>query len=60
MRKDLIAICYVEDLGIQVPKKEIVDTLIAQLCDLGFGLTFKQSFSKYLDNQYTKISGTEI
>ena len=60
MRKDLIVICYVDDLGIQAPTKEIVDELIAQLRKRGFDLTLEGSFSEYLGIQYTKVSDTEI
>ena len=60
LRKDLIVISYVDDLGIQAPKKEIVDELIAQLCKRGFDLTFEGPFSEYLGIQYTKITEDEI
>ena len=40
LRRDLIVICYVDDLGIQAPNKEIVDKLIKQLRKKGFDLTF--------------------
>ena len=59
-RKDLIVICYVDDLGIQAPNKKIVDELIDQLRKKGFDLTFEGSFTEYLGIQYTKISETEI
>ena len=51
-RKDLIIICYVDDLGIQAPNKEIVDKLIQQLRNLGFTLTMEGSFSEYLGIHY--------
>ena len=60
MRKDLIVICYVDDLGLQAPKKEIIDELISQLRKKGFDLTLEGSFSEYLGIQYTKVSDTEI
>ena len=56
LRKDLIVICYVDDLGIQAPKKVIVYELISQLHKRGFDLTFEGSFLEYLGIQYTKIS----
>ena len=59
-RKDLIVVCYVDDLGIQAPKKEIVDKLIDQLKNKGFDLTFEGSFTEYLGIQYTKVSNTEV
>ena len=59
-RKDLIVICYVDDLGIQAPNKEIVDELITQLKKKGFDLTLEGSFSEYLGIQYTKVSDTKI
>ena len=51
-RKDMIIICYVDDLGIQAPKKELVDTLIDQLRKQGFSLTLEGSFLEYLGIQY--------
>ena len=60
MRKDLIIICYVDDLGIQAPNKKIVDELISQLQERGFGLTLEGSFSEYLGIQYTKLSNGSI
>ena len=51
-RKDLIIICYVDDLGIQAPNRKIVDTLVQQLKDMGFSLTLEGSFSEYLGIQY--------
>ena len=59
-RKDLIVICYVDDLGIQAPNKEIVDKLIGQLKQKGFDLTLEGSFSEYLGIQYTKLGNTKI
>ena len=59
-RKDLIVICYVDDLGIQAPNKSIVDKLITQLKEKGFDLTLEGSFSEYLGIQYTKLSDTKI
>ena len=59
-RKDLIVICYVDDLGIQAPNKEIVDKLIDQLRKKGFDLTFEGTFSEYLGIKYTKIGKNEI
>ena len=59
-RKDLIVICYVDDLGIQAPNKKIVDELIAHLRNKGFELTLEGSFSEYLGIQYTKVSNTKI
>ena len=52
MRKDLIIICYVDDLGIQAPNRKIVDTLVQQLRDEGFTLTLEGSFSEYLGIKY--------
>ena len=60
LRKDLIVICYVDDLGIQAPNKEIVDELIVELRKRGFDLTLEGSFSEYLGIKYTKVSDTEI
>ena len=60
MRKDLIVICYVDDLGIQAPKKEIVDDMIKELKRLGFDLTLEGSFSEYLGIKYTKLSDTNM
>ena len=60
MRKDLIVICYVDDLGIQAPNKQIVDDMIKELRRLGFDLTLEGSFSEYLGIQYTKLSETEM
>ena len=60
LRKDLIVICYVDDLGIQAPTKDIVDQLIKQLRDKGFDLTFEGTFSEYLGIQYTTVSDNEI
>ena len=51
-REDLIIICYVDDLGIQAPSKEVVDKLIQQLRNLGFTLTVEGSFSEYLGIHY--------
>ena len=59
-RKDLIVICYVDDLGIQAPRKEIVDELISQLRKKGFDLTFEGSFTEYLGIQYTKMGENQV
>jgi hypothetical protein len=60
LRKDLIVICYVDDLGIQAPTKEIVDELITKLEGEGFDLTHEGSFSEYLGIKYSKIGENEI
>ena len=60
LRKDLIVICYVDDLGIQAPTKEIVDELITKLEEEGFDLTHEGSFSEYLGIKYSKIGENEI
>ena len=60
LRKDLIVICYVDDLGIQAPNKKVVDNLIQQLRNMGFELTFEGSFSEYLGIKYSKINENEV
>ena len=60
LRKDLIVICYVDDLEIQAPKKENVDELIVKLCKRGFDLTLEGSFSEYLGIEYTNVSDMAI
>ena len=60
LRKDLIVICYVDDLGIQAPTQLIVDELIKQLPDAGFDLTHEGSFSEYLGIKYNKLDGNVI
>ena len=52
---NLIVICYVDNLGIQAPTKEIVDKLIAKLEEEEFDLAHEGSFSEYLGIKYTKI-----
>jgi hypothetical protein len=52
-RKDLIIICHVDDLGIQSPKKEVIDELLDALQKKGFQLTREGTFSEYLGIQYT-------
>lgn len=59
-RKDLIVICHVDDLGLQVPRKEIVDQLIASLENKGFALTLEGSFAEYLGIQYEQLSNDQI
>ena len=53
-RKDLIVICYVDDLGVQAPKKEIVDEFISKLKKDGLDLTVEGTFSEYLGIKYNK------
>jgi hypothetical protein len=58
-RKDLIVICYVDDLGLQSPNEEVIDQLIKNLQDKGFELTREGSFTEYLGIQYNnKEDGT--
>ena len=59
-RKDLIVICHVDDLGLQVPRKEIVDQLITSLENKGFALTLEGSFAEYLGIQYEQLSNDQI
>ena len=54
MRKDLLVICYVDDLGVQAPNKQIIDDLIKNLKEKGFGLTLEGTFSEYLGIKYQK------
>jgi hypothetical protein len=54
-RNNLIVICYVDDLGLQVPKKEIADQLIDSLKKKGFELTREGSFTEYLGIQYDHL-----
>ena len=54
-RNNLIVICYVDDLGLQVPKKEIADELIDSLRNKGFELTREGSFTEYLGIQYDHL-----
>ena len=53
-------ICHVDDLGIRVPQKEIVDKLIKSLKDKGFALTLEGTFAKYLGIQYKQLSYDSI
>jgi hypothetical protein len=59
-RKDLIVICHVDDLGLQVPKKEIIDQLILDLKKKGFALTLEGSFAEYLGIQYEQLDNNVI
>ena len=59
-RKDLIVICYVDDLGLQVPHKRIVDQLISSLENKGFQLTREGSFTEYLGIQYDCLDNGKI
>jgi hypothetical protein len=59
-RKDLIVICHVDDLGLQVPRKEIVDQLIQDLKKKGFALTLEGSFAEYLGIQYEQLDNDVI
>ena len=59
-RSDLIVICYVDDLGIQSPKQEIIDTFINNLKDDGFDLTVEGSFNEYLGIKYTTLEDGSI
>ena len=60
MRPDLIVICYVDDLGLQAPKKQIVDKLIENLQKMGFELTRDGTFSEYLGIMYTTLDDGSI
>jgi hypothetical protein len=52
--KDLIIICHVNDLGIQSPRKEVINELLQALeKEKGFQLTREGTFSEYLGIQYT-------
>jgi hypothetical protein len=51
-RKDLMVICYVDDLGLQSPRKNIINDLIETLEKKGFQLTREGSFTEYLGIQY--------
>lgn len=59
-RHDMIVICYVDDLGIQVPHESIVDTLIKNLVKKGFELTREGTFSEYLGIQYKKLDSNTV
>ena len=51
--------CF-KDLGIQVPRKEIIDNLIKSLEEKGFALTLEGSFAKYLGIKYEQINKDTI
>ena len=53
-RRDLIVICYVDDLGVQAPNKNIVDKFITALKRDGLDLTVEGSFSEYLGIKYDR------
>ena len=59
-RKDLIVICYVDDLGLQAPRKEIVDDLTQAIKEKGFELTQEGSFTEYLGIQYDHLDNGSI
>ena len=59
-RKDLIVICYVDDLGVQAPRKGIVDKFISNLKEDGLDLTVEGSFSEYLGIKYDKPDASTI
>ena len=54
LRKDLIVIAYVDDLGLQAPSMKIIDELVKFLEDEGFELTREGSFTEYLGISYSK------
>ena len=58
--RDLIVIWYVVDLGLQVAKKEITDTLIDCLRNKGFEITRERSFTVYLEIQYNQLDDGKI
>lgn len=60
LRKDLIVIAYVDDLGIQAPSMKVIDELIKFLEDSGFELTREGSFTDYLGINYAKTAGGTI
>lgn len=53
-RKDLIVICYVDDLGLQAPNERVIDQLIDNLQKKGFELTREGSFTEYLGIRYER------
>ena len=59
-RKDLIVICYVDDLGIQAPNKRIVDQLVKALIDDGLDLTVEGTFTEYLGIKYNKVDSDTV
>ena len=48
------------DLGLQVAKKEITDTLIDCLRNKGFEITRERSFTVYLEIQYNQLDDGKI
>jgi hypothetical protein len=52
MQKDLVIICYVNDLGLQAPSTSILDALINSLESKGFELTCEGTFTEYLGIKY--------
>ena len=47
-KKDMIVICYVDDLAVAAPNKELIQQFANRLRDKGFDLTQDESFSEYL------------
>ena len=59
-KKNMIIICYVDDLGIQAPTQKDIDELIKNLMAKGFSLTREGSFSEYLGIQYQELNDGSI
>jgi hypothetical protein len=51
LRKDMIIVLYVDDLGIGARVESTIDKLVQDLRDLGFALTKEGSFSEFLGIQ---------
>jgi hypothetical protein len=59
-KKDLMVICYVDDLGLAAPTMDIIDLFVASLESLGFELTRESTFGEFLGikMEHDKTNGT--
>ena len=55
LKKDMMLVVYVDDIGISAKRKQDVDEMVERLKKRGFELTCEGSFSEFLDIKFEKM-----
>jgi transposase InsO family protein len=60
LKKDMMLVVYVDDVGIAAKRKEDVDAMIVRLRKKGFELTREGSFSEFLGIKFEKLDNGSV
>jgi hypothetical protein len=60
LKKDMMLVVYVDDVGISAKRKEDVDEMVSRLRKKGFELTREGSFSEFLGIKFEKLADGSI